>query len=60
MIVVTPTGTPALRLVPAYRNRGLIARGYAFFRDLHADARTPLYLTTTAEGNGGLARCPVS
>ena len=40
-----------LRVLPEYRNRGLIARGYAFFRQLHQDARTPFYLTTIAEGN---------
>ena len=27
------------------------AQGYAFLRELHADGRTPLYLTTIAEGN---------
>ena len=48
----TPIGyLSALRLLPEYRNRGLIARGYAFFRRLHADGRAPLYLTTIAEGN---------
>jgi hypothetical protein len=41
----------SLRVLPAYRNLGLIARGYAYFRQLHADGRTPLYLTTIAEGN---------
>jgi hypothetical protein len=41
----------SLRLLPAYRNRGLVARGYAFFRKLHADGRARLYLTTIAEGN---------
>jgi hypothetical protein len=40
-----------LRLLTAYRNRGLVARGYAFFRKMHGDGRTPLYLTTIAEGN---------
>src|SRR5437899_3023357 len=29
----------SLRLLAAYRNLGLVARGYAFFRRLHADAR---------------------
>src|SRR5207244_4600097 len=42
----------SLRLLEGHRNRGLIARGYAFFRRLHADGRAPLYLTTIAEGNG--------
>src|SRR5262245_56306747 len=40
-----------LRLLEGHRNRGLVARGYAFLRKLHADGRTPLYLTTIAEGN---------
>jgi ribosomal protein S18 acetylase RimI-like enzyme len=40
-----------LRLLPEYRRRGLVARGYAFFRRLHADGRTRLYLTTIAEDN---------
>ncbi|MBI2824415.1 MAG: hypothetical protein HYX69_06995 [Planctomycetia bacterium] len=40
-----------LRLLSPYRNRGLVARGYAYFRRLHGDGRTPLYLTTVAEGN---------
>jgi hypothetical protein len=40
-----------LRSLPEYRNRGLLARGYAFFRKLHGDGRTRLYLTTIAEGN---------
>jgi hypothetical protein len=40
-----------LRVRPEYRNLGLIARGYRFFRELHADGRAPLYLTTIAEGN---------
>jgi hypothetical protein len=41
----------SLRVLPEYRNRGLIARGYAFFRRLHEDGQTPFYLTTIAEGN---------
>jgi hypothetical protein len=40
-----------LRVLPEYRNIGLVARGYAFFRKLHEDGRTPFYLTTIAEGN---------
>src|SRR5438128_3099365 len=40
-----------LRLLAEHRNRGLIARGYAYFRQLHADGWTALYLTTIAEGN---------
>jgi hypothetical protein len=41
----------SLRVLPAYRNIGLVARGYAFFRKLHPDGRVPFYLTTIAEGN---------
>ncbi len=41
----------SLRVLPQYRNIGLVARGYAFLRELHGDGRTPLYLTTIAEGN---------
>lgn len=41
----------ALRALPAYRSQGLVARGYAFLRELHADGRTPSYLTTVAKGN---------
>jgi hypothetical protein len=40
-----------LRLLAGQRNRGLVARGYAFFRRLHADGRAPLYLTAIAEDN---------
>ena len=40
-----------LRLLAEHRNRGLLARGYAFFRKLHEDGRARLYLTTIAEGN---------
>lgn len=40
-----------LRLLPEHRNRGLVARGYAFFRNLHRDGLAPLYLTTIADGN---------
>lgn len=43
----------ALRMVPARRNRGLLARGYQYLRQLHdEDARRPaFYLTTIADGN---------
>lgn len=41
----------SLRLLAAHRSRGLVARGYAFLRELHQDGRTPFYLTTIAEGN---------
>lgn len=40
-----------LRVLPEYRNRGLVARGYAFFRQLHQDGLTPFYYTTIAAGN---------
>ncbi len=40
-----------LRALPAYRNQGLVARGYAFLRELHEDGRAPFYLTTIADGN---------
>jgi hypothetical protein len=40
-----------LRLLAKHRNRGLVARGYAFFKELHRDGLAPLYLTTIAEGN---------
>lgn len=41
----------SLRLLRQYRNRGLVARGYAFLRQLHTDGRVRLYLTTIAAGN---------
>jgi hypothetical protein len=41
----------SLRVLEEYRNLGLIAPGYAFFHELHADNRVPYYLTTIAEGN---------
>lgn len=41
----------ALRVRPAHRSLGLVARGYGYFRQQHADGRAPLYLTTIAEGN---------
>jgi hypothetical protein len=41
----------SLRVLQEYRNRGLVARGYAFFRRLHQDGRAPFYLTTIAAGN---------
>jgi len=40
-----------LRFLPAHRNLGLVARGFAAMKELHGDARTPYYLTTIAEGN---------
>lgn len=41
----------SLRLLPEHRGGTLIARGYAFFRRLHADQRAELYVTTVAAGN---------
>jgi hypothetical protein len=41
----------SLRVLAEHRNRGVLPRGYAFLRRLHQDGRTPLYLTTIAEGN---------
>jgi hypothetical protein len=41
----------SLRILPEHRNRGLLPRGYAHVRRLHADGRARLYLTTIAEGN---------
>jgi hypothetical protein len=41
----------SLRLLPEHRNLGLVARGYATFRELHGDGRVPFYLTTIAAGN---------
>jgi hypothetical protein len=48
----TPIGyLSTLRLLSAHRNRGILARGYAFLHQLHSDGRTPFYLTTIAAGN---------
>lgn len=41
----------SLRVLPEHRNLGLVARGYAFLRELHGDGRVPFYLTTIAAGN---------
>jgi hypothetical protein len=41
----------SLRLLEGHRNRGLVARGYKFFRKLHSDGEVRLYVTTIAEGN---------
>jgi hypothetical protein len=40
-----------LRILEEHRCRSLLARGFAYLRKLHADGRTPLYLTTIAEDN---------
>lgn len=41
----------SLRFLPEYRRLGLVARGFAFLRELHGDGRTSLYLTSIATGN---------
>lgn len=40
-----------LRILPAHRNIGLMARGFRFFQQLHTDGRASFYLTTIAVGN---------
>jgi hypothetical protein len=45
-----------LRLLEVYRNRGLLARGFHFFKELHRDGRARLYLTTIAEDNWAALR----
>jgi hypothetical protein len=40
-----------LRLIPAYRGRTLIARGYRLLRELHRDGLTDLYFTVIAADN---------
>jgi hypothetical protein len=42
-----------LRLLAEHRSVGLVARGFAFFRQLHADGKAGFYLTTIAEDNRG-------
>jgi hypothetical protein len=46
----------ALRALPEYRNRGLLARGIAQLRRLHEDGRARLYLATIALGNDDAIR----
>ena len=41
----------SLRILEPYRNALVLARGYAFLKELHGDGLTNLYLTTIAEGN---------
>jgi len=41
----------SLRIREPYRGTAVLARGYQFLRELHADGRAPLYLSTIAEGN---------
>jgi hypothetical protein len=38
-------------VLPQYRGSRVLAHGYRFLRELHADARTQIYLTTIAEDN---------
>jgi len=40
-----------LRVLPAYRGRTVLARGYRLIRELHADGRTDLYHTVIAADN---------
>ncbi|MGH7388345.1 MAG: hypothetical protein ACREM3_02650 [Candidatus Rokuibacteriota bacterium] len=40
-----------LRLLPPYRNRTLVARGYRLLRELHRDGRADLYYTVIAADN---------
>ena len=45
----------SLRLLAEHRSRGLVARGYRYFRQLHGDGRANLYLTTIAVENHAAA-----
>jgi hypothetical protein len=40
-----------LRISPQYRGRDTVVGGYNFLRDLHADGRTPFYLTSVMADN---------
>jgi len=40
-----------LRIAPSHRGRDTLFRGYAFLRELHADGRTPFYLTSILTDN---------
>ena len=40
-----------LRISPEHRNRFILAHGYGFLKRLHADKRTPFYLTTIMDDN---------
>jgi hypothetical protein len=49
---VSPAGyLSGLRLEESVRNGRILARGYAFLRERHADQRAPFYLTTIMEDN---------
>ncbi len=41
----------SLRLGEEARNTTLLARGYRYLRELHADGRVPYYVTTILDGN---------
>ncbi len=41
----------SLRILEQHRGAGVLARGYAFLRELHADGRAGVYLTMIAEDN---------
>ncbi len=41
----------SLRLDDRYRNLGLVARGFRYFRELDCDAPVDFYITTIADGN---------
>ncbi|HAA61661.1 MAG TPA: hypothetical protein DCE39_12100 [Planctomycetaceae bacterium] len=45
-----------LRCLPEHRSRGLVARGYAFLKELHQDQRADFYLTTIAADNASAER----
>ncbi|MDO8803865.1 MAG: hypothetical protein Q7R35_05510 [Elusimicrobiota bacterium] len=45
-----------LRMVPGQRGGTLLARGYAFFRELHKDGRAPFYTTAIMSGNAHALR----
>ena len=48
----TPVGyLSGLRLAPEARNRSVLARGYAFLKQLHDDGETAGYLSTIVAGN---------
>lgn len=40
-----------LRVLPGYRGRWLVPKGFRFLRELHEDGRVPGYLTTLVAGN---------
>lgn len=49
-----------LRSLKRARNRGLLANGYRYLRELHRDGRAVFYLTTIAEGNDPALRILLS